>query len=79
MTDSYASLPYETRIEVKPYKASVPQQDLEDLKAILKLTRIPGKTFENSQPHREDYGVTRDWFIDARDKWLGFDWYVATM
>jgi microsomal epoxide hydrolase len=77
MTDSYSNLPSSPSIEVKPIEVSIPQKDIDDLRTILKCTRIPGKTFENSRTHPEDYGVSREWFIEARGKWLDFDWYVS--
>jgi microsomal epoxide hydrolase len=79
MTDSYANLPNQPSINVQPYTVSIPKEDLDDLKTLLKHTRIPGKTFENSQSHPEDYGVTRDWFIEAREKWMEFDWHVRAL
>jgi len=74
MSDSYSNFPHKPTIQVDPFTVSIPQSDLDDLKVILKHTRIPKETFENSQTHREDYGVTREWFIKAREAWLEFDW-----
>jgi len=74
MSDSYSNFPHKPTIQVDPFTVSIPQSDLDDLKVILKHTRIPKETFENSQTHPEDYGVTREWFIKAREAWLEFDW-----
>jgi microsomal epoxide hydrolase len=76
MPNPYSTLPNKPTIQVDPFKVNIPQEDLDDLKVILKHTRIPKETFENSQSHPEDYGVTREWFIQAREKWLDFDWCV---
>jgi len=76
MSNPYATLPHKASIQVDPFTVNIPQQDLDELKVILKHTRIPKETFENSHTHPEDYGVTREWFIQAREKWLDFDWYV---
>jgi hypothetical protein len=75
MSDPYSRLPSKPSIQVNPFTTSIPQEDLDDLKVILKHTRIPKETFENSKPHPEDYGVTREWFIKSREAWLDFDWY----
>jgi len=77
MSESYSTLPNQTSIQVDPFVVDIPQKDLDDLKIILTHTRIPKETFENSQTHPEDYGVTREWFIEAREKWLEFDWLVT--
>jgi microsomal epoxide hydrolase len=74
LTSTYATLPNKPSIKVEPYTVSIPDQEIEDLKVILKHTRIPKETFENKCTHTEDYGVTRGWFIQARDAWLEFDW-----
>ena len=74
MSESYSNLPHKPTIQVDPFTVSIPQSDLDDLKVILKHTRIPKETFENSQTHPEDYGVTREWFIKAREAWLELDW-----
>jgi len=76
MSKPYTKLPNKPTIEVKPFEVSIPQKDLDDLKVILKHTRIPKETFENSKSNPEDYGVSREWFIKAREAWMGFDWYV---
>jgi hypothetical protein len=79
MSKPYSTLPHKTSIQVEPFTVSIPQNDLDDLQALLKLTRIPKETFENSKPHPEDYGVTREWFIKAREAWMAFDWYVPPL
>ena len=76
MSKPYTTLPNKPTIEVKPFEVSIPQKDLDDLKVILKHTRIPKETFENSKSHPEDYGVSREWFIKSREAWMDFDWYV---
>lgn len=76
MSNPYATLRNNPSIQVDPFTVNIPQQDLDELKVILKHTRTPKETFENSHTHPEDYGVTREWFIQAREKWLDFDWYV---
>lgn len=74
MSKQYSTLPNKLSIEVKPFELAIPQKDLDDLQVILKYTRIPKETFENSQSHPEDYGVSREWFIKAREAWMEFDW-----
>ena len=76
MSSTYSTLPNKPSIPLGPFTVNIPQEDLDELKVILKHTRIPKETFENSHTHPEDYGVTREWFIQAREKWLDFDWSV---
>lgn len=71
---AYSTLPFTPSVPVEPYKVDIPQSDVDDLKALLKLTRVPKETFENSRKHEEDYGITREWFQTARQAWMEFDW-----
>lgn len=73
---AYSELPHEPSFKVEPYTVNVPESELDALKALLTHTRIPKETFENSGNAKEDYGVTREWFMEARDAWLKFDWFV---
>ncbi|KAH6690240.1 epoxide hydrolase [Leptodontidium sp. MPI-SDFR-AT-0119] len=49
-------------------------QDIADFKQLLKLSRLPKQTYENSQENRR-YGVSLSWLTEAKRVWLEeFDW-----
>ena len=60
---------------LKPEKfvVSIPEQDVSDLKQLIKLGRLPPHTFEGAD---STYGITNDWMKQAKDYWQNdFDWY----
>jgi hypothetical protein len=59
------------------FRINVPEVDLEELQAHLKLFRVPRSTYENSNLGWQ-YGMPKDWLVNAVDYWRDeFDWYVA--
>ncbi|KII87377.1 hypothetical protein PLICRDRAFT_43010 [Plicaturopsis crispa FD-325 SS-3] len=61
-------------IQPTPFKLTVPDAKLDELKTLLKLTKVAGPTFEGSQQDRK-YGVTTEWVQGAKDHWENrFDW-----
>ncbi|KDQ16877.1 hypothetical protein BOTBODRAFT_43065 [Botryobasidium botryosum FD-172 SS1] len=63
-----------TTIHPKPFKVDIPKSTLEELKILLKLSKLAPPTYENSQQDRR-YGVTGEWIREAKDKWLNdFEW-----
>lgn len=73
---SYSTPPHSPTIPIKPFTYSVPDNELDELKTLLKSSRLTKKGYENST--KEIYlGVKRDWVEEARRYWLGeYDWYV---
>lgn len=71
---SKSTLPHTPRIPVEPFQIDTPQAELDDLKTLLQLTRIPKATYENTAPPSEKFGVTREWTSQAQDAWTKFDW-----
>lgn len=51
----------------------VPDQDLEEFKQLLKLSKIGPETWYNKQEDGR-FGVSQKWLTDAKDAWLKFDW-----
>ena len=70
---SFSVLPHGQRDDVKPFTLSTHPQSLEDMKTLLKLSRIAEPTYENTQEDQK-YGVTRDWIQHIKQKWINFDW-----
>jgi microsomal epoxide hydrolase len=70
-------LPAEATLHPKPFRANVSDQELEDFKELLRLSKLGPKTFENLQSD-EHFGISRDWLASAKDHWLhNHDWYAA--
>ncbi|RMZ78888.1 hypothetical protein DV738_g3648, partial [Chaetothyriales sp. CBS 135597] len=61
---------------ISPFTVSFPDSDLKYLKDLLKLTRVPSASFENSLPGSDRrLGVRRDWLAQAKTQWESdFDW-----
>ncbi|KAM0747410.1 alpha/beta-hydrolase [Meredithblackwellia eburnea MCA 4105] len=60
-------------IKVSPFKIEITNEKLDELKLAVKHSKIAKQVYDNSG--NTYYGVTRDWIIKARDRWLdGFDW-----
>jgi hypothetical protein len=65
---------FKGNLRVRDFKVSIPDQDLEDFKNLLKLSKIGPETFENSCGDAS-YGLSRSWVSQAKDRWLnGYDW-----
>jgi microsomal epoxide hydrolase len=69
------SLPINATLRVSPFKVAIAETCLEELRAILKLTKLPPPTYEGIH---SNMGVTRQWIADTKERWENeFDWSVA--
>lgn len=60
--------------EVKPFTVHVPDEALEEMKTLVRLSKLCSPIYEGEQADRK-YGVTNKWMRDAKDYWLKeFDW-----
>lgn len=58
------------------YHLEIPDQDISDLKELLRLSRLAPKTYENLQTDGT-YGVSHEWMTKVKEYWLNeYDWYV---
>lgn len=70
----YANLPTGATLDIKPFKAHVPEEKLQHFKKLLELSPIAPVVFENTNAGRK-YGMKRDWLENAKTAWLHeFDW-----
>ncbi|KAH6970284.1 epoxide hydrolase [Fusarium avenaceum] len=68
----FSNVPPQALKQPEPFSLHVSDEDLEEFKSLLKLSKIGPLTWENS---REGFGVTREWLSDTKDFWLQhFDW-----
>ncbi|KAL1856705.1 hypothetical protein Plec18170_003676 [Paecilomyces lecythidis] len=70
----FSTLPPSAKLSPTPFKAAIPGEKLSELETLVKLSKLAPETYENSQPDGR-YGVTTDWLVSMREKWLNsFDW-----
>lgn len=61
-------------LELRAFKPGFSQQQLDDLTASIRSSRLPAETYASKQPK---YGITHAWMKNALERWTGgFDWYV---
>ncbi|KAH1597855.1 hypothetical protein KXV95_001379 [Aspergillus fumigatus] len=71
---AFSKLPSGASIALKPFRVSIPEEELDEFQALLKLSKIAPPTFENSRPSGQ-YGITSDWLTTLRKQWQkDFDW-----
>ncbi|KAF2793326.1 epoxide hydrolase [Melanomma pulvis-pyrius CBS 109.77] len=74
MAAPYATVPKGALKQPTPFKIEVPQSQLEELKTLLKYSRIPTPTFESLQEDQK-FGISHKWITEAKKIWLNsFDW-----
>jgi microsomal epoxide hydrolase len=66
------SIPANATLKLTPFKVSLPDSSLEELKTLLKLTKLAPPTYEGTQLN---LGVTRKWIEQTKARWEDvFDW-----
>lgn len=74
-SNTIMSLPSNATLKVLPFKVNIADSCVEELKTLLKLSKLPPPTYEGTQTNM---GVTRQWVADTKEKWENeFDWSVA--
>ncbi|GJC80900.1 putative epoxide hydrolase [Colletotrichum liriopes] len=68
----FGRIPPHALRQPKSFTLRVAEDDITELKTLLKLSKIGPVTFENAN---DGFGITREWLSDAKDYWLNrFDW-----
>ncbi|KAL3417497.1 putative epoxide hydrolase [Phlyctema vagabunda] len=73
----YTKLPKAASTQPTPFKAAVPQEQLDEFKQLLKLSKIGPPTYENltAETRNGKFGLTREWLINAKKEWeTEFNW-----
>lgn len=65
----YARVPTAATLSIRPFKAYISDEKLEEFKKLLELSPIGPAVYENTSVGRT-YGITRDWLVHAKDVWL---------
>ncbi|KAI5848525.1 epoxide hydrolase hyl1 [Morchella snyderi] len=66
------SFPKKATLSPVPFKIEVPQKEIDDFKALLRLSQLPPPTWEATQPK---FGVQGKWMSETKEYWeTKFDW-----
>ncbi|OAL17346.1 hypothetical protein AYO22_11713 [Fonsecaea multimorphosa] len=60
-----------------PLEIHIPDDAIEELKTLIRCSKIAGPTYENSF-QGGTFGVSRQWLLEAKRKWEDFDWFVKS-
>lgn len=77
MSHPFSKPPSGTHKSPTSFRISIPDARLEELQAMIKLSKIAAPTYETIQKDRW-YGVTREWLLNAKEEWLRYNWSVRT-
>ncbi|WVQ73081.1 hypothetical protein IAR50_002644 [Cryptococcus sp. DSM 104548] len=72
----YSTLPCTPTIPVKPFRVAIPQSEVDELKTLLRLSRIPKDTFESTDRscRENNFGTSTARTAELRDAWVKDDW-----
>jgi microsomal epoxide hydrolase len=71
-------MPFSTaNIPIRPFTISHTQQEIDDLKTLLRLSPLSVDTYENRSDHAHTYGPSKAWMQDLISSWKEFDWNTA--
>lgn len=76
---SFSTLPQTATLSPSPtpFQISIPDKAIEELKTLLKLSRLAKETFENLQGEKGErsFGVGKEWVAEMKGIWEeGFEW-----
>lgn len=71
----FETIPPRATLQPRPFRASLPDNELKGFKDLLALSKIGPETYENLS-ETGDFGIPRRWLKTAKEKWAsGYDWY----
>ncbi|KAL2865843.1 epoxide hydrolase family protein [Aspergillus lucknowensis] len=74
MSAPFTKFPSTAKITPCPFRIAIPDEQLSELKTLIKLSKVGPQTYENLQQDRR-FGVTHEWISARREEWLNkFDW-----
>lgn len=77
MAIPYSQIPAKATKQPSAFEISIPEADLSDFKALLKLSKVAAPTYESLQEDGR-FGISHKWITDAKKYWEeGFDWYAS--
>ncbi|PNS18936.1 hypothetical protein CAC42_6031 [Sphaceloma murrayae] len=70
----YTKIPSAAKVKPTPFTVNVPEEKLQQMVQLIKLSPIGPSSYENQDTSRE-FGVSKDWLAKAKDHWAtDFDW-----
>jgi microsomal epoxide hydrolase len=77
MSTPYSDIPTAPSIEVFPFRVDISDDAIDELKTLLKYSKLPKDTFENNTEDGS-FGIPKGWVEDGREYWgTQFDWYAG--
>ncbi|RAK84782.1 epoxide hydrolase [Aspergillus costaricaensis CBS 115574] len=76
MALAYSKVPSGTTVIPSPFQVHVPDEQIEELQLLVKLSKLAPPTYEGLQQDRK-YGITNEWLANAKEAWKSFDWRSA--
>jgi microsomal epoxide hydrolase len=74
MSVPYSLIPRNAEVKPSKFTLSVSENQLDEFKILLKLSKIGPITYEGVQQDRK-YGITHEWLKNAKEYWeKTFDW-----
>ncbi|KAK8158055.1 Alpha/Beta hydrolase protein [Phyllosticta citrichinensis] len=70
---SYGTIPSAAKTKPTPFKVEIPQEKLQQLEQLVKLSPLGPETYENLFEDRR-YGISHSWLAKAKKEWESFDW-----
>lgn len=72
----FDTFPKAAKSQPSPYHVAVPKERVAELKQLLTLSKIAPPTYENlhAEPLEGNFGLTREWLVNAKKEWGAFDW-----
>lgn len=76
MMTEYDHVPSACTLNLEKFNMSIPEQDLDDFKNLLRLSKLAPKTYENLHSEEGGFGLDHAWMSAAKDYWLNrYNWY----
>ncbi|KAJ9113243.1 hypothetical protein QFC22_006082 [Naganishia vaughanmartiniae] len=64
-------------IPITPFKISHTQQEINDLRTLLRLSPLGPTTYENSPSRPTNFGISMSQMTALRSEWLEYDWFAT--
>jgi microsomal epoxide hydrolase len=61
-------------IPIIPFRLSHTQQQVDDMKTLIRLSPLGPKTYENDPARNEKMGISMQSMQEIKDAWLEYDW-----
>ncbi|KIW44806.1 uncharacterized protein PV06_03252 [Exophiala oligosperma] len=71
----YDNVPSRASVKVDKFELSIPDEQISDLKTLLRLSPLAPETYENLHTDDGKFGVSYEWMKKAKEHWLNkYDW-----